>query len=231
MAKKSTTAKPTAKSPKKPAKTQAKKKPSAKPAAKKKPAKPKAKKPKSTAKVATGKTIKSIVENIMWVVLGAGIALALFVAAVAVGHYLAAPTPIPAPTAMPTRVTRAATMTEATAAPAKAVEAKVTVVSTARHPSFYQETGPGKTAILSFKVNPGEVGIIGGYCVEGICDGVYKAVKDGIYHPKVTDGFVLVIPEEFAQEEFCYRIHLAEKNNWARSHLEPLIEWGEKPCE
>jgi hypothetical protein len=95
------------------------------------------------------------------------------------------------------------------------------------HPSFYRETGMGKTRDWSVQLEPGTVAIIGGVAVDGKSGGVYKAVQGpGKVSARVTDGFMLVIKDEWAQNEFCFRVGQAYQYDWARRHIEPLPGWS-----
>ncbi len=90
------------------------------------------------------------------------------------------------------------------------------------HPNFYVETTvSSKEYTWVITVNEGEVGIIGGWSVNGRDQGTYQAFKPGTYTVSVIDGFALTIEERWAPAEWLFRIEQAKQYNWAHTNLDP----------
>jgi hypothetical protein len=99
-----------------------------------------------------------------------------------------------------------------------------------RHPSMYWETGKSGSETWQGSIPTGSVLIVGGVCVDGLCDGTYKAIagpKD--VSLKVQNGFVLIIESKWAQEEWCFRIGQTVQYGWANKNLTPLSGWTTCP--
>lgn len=110
------------------------------------------------------------------------------------------------------------------------------------HPSVYLETGvPCQNIPQGMKCNdvdehtkhwviqllPGTTAIIGGFTVDGVTNGVYKAqAGPGTLDVIVTDGFVAITKNEWANAEFCFRIAQAVQFNWAHKTVLPLPGWS-----
>jgi hypothetical protein len=100
-----------------------------------------------------------------------------------------------------------------------------------RHPTWYAETGKednGEPETITWEIDviPGTTLIVGGYEVNGREGGVYKAWSEAqSVQVTVKNGFVLLIQNEWAEEEFCFRIGEAETYGWAHSFVEPLPGW------
>lgn len=95
-----------------------------------------------------------------------------------------------------------------------------------RHPNLYVETGVSGTKTWNLEANSQEVIIVGGVTVDDTSGGVYRAI-DGPTEVEliVTNGFALVINDEWAAQEFCFRVDQARQFDWAHAHVEPLSEW------
>ena len=114
----------------------------------------------------------------------------------------------------------------ATPVPTAQVPFKVDPQPQVRHPSMYWETGVSGTQGWQGSIPAGSTLIVGGVCVDGLCDGTYKAIagpKD--VSLKVQNGFVLVIESKWAQEEWCFRIGQTVQYGWAHKNLSPLSGW------
>lgn len=97
------------------------------------------------------------------------------------------------------------------------------------HPSFYAETGIKSTKTWELDVPEDSVLIAGGVVVNGVTGGVYRAWPgDQEVIVAVTNGFVLVVEEPWAEAEFCFRLSQAEQFGWAHAHEEMLPAW--EPC-
>lgn len=95
-----------------------------------------------------------------------------------------------------------------------------------RHPSWYEETGVGRTKTWNVEVPEGATLIIGGFAVDDIKGGVYKAwAGPAKVTVTVTDGFGLVIKNDWAKQEFEFRVAQAKTNNWAHNTVQPLPTW------
>ncbi len=110
------------------------------------------------------------------------------------------------------------------------------------HPSVYLETGvpcknvPQGTVCADLNdhtkhwVIPlltGTTAIVGGFNVDGTSNGVYKAVAGpGTLDTTVTDGFVAITKNEWANTEFCFRIAQAVQFGWAHATETPLSGWS-----
>jgi hypothetical protein len=108
------------------------------------------------------------------------------------------------------------------------------------HPSFYAETGvpcanlpkgvkcsdtSKNTKTYDWDLVPGTMAVIGGFTVDNISNGVYKVVQSGHVHTTVTNGFVLAVINEWAENEFCFRIWQTITYDWAHDHVSPLSGW------
>lgn len=108
------------------------------------------------------------------------------------------------------------------------------------HPSLYLETGvpcvgtsgmictdvDAHTKTWTVDVISGTTAIIGGFKVDGVSNGVYKAVQGPVkLMTTVTDGFLAIIKSEWANNEFCFRTGQARQYNWAHAHESPLSGW------
>lgn len=134
--------------------------------------------------------------------------------------------------------TRPATLTEAAATP-NAVPYNIPPQPQVGHPSLYLETGvpdpygqsiDAHTKHWVIELLPGTTAIIGGFTVDGVENGVYKAVAGpGVVDTVVTDGFVAVTTNEWANAEFCFRVNQAIQFNWAHQTLIPLPGWNACP--
>ncbi|MFA7675833.1 MAG: hypothetical protein WCY28_00265, partial [Candidatus Shapirobacteria bacterium] len=90
------------------------------------------------------------------------------------------------------------------------------------HPSIYVETHvSGNPIKYVFDIPQEYVGIVGGYNVDGVDKGVYKAFGPGHYEIVVTDGFGLITNDNWAQAEFEFRIQQAIDYKWAHAHIIP----------
>lgn len=111
------------------------------------------------------------------------------------------------------------------------------------HPSLYLETGvpcqnqPTSSAFTCdnrdshtrhwrFELLPGSVAVIGGFIVDGVSNGVYKAVGSGVVDTTVTDGFLAVVENQWANNEWCFRLGQARQFNWAHNTEQPLSGWS-----
>lgn len=100
------------------------------------------------------------------------------------------------------------------------------------HPSSYQETGHtgsdlDKTITWNLQVLPNTILVIGGYRVDGIGGGVYKAIAGpATVTTTVTDGFYSIVASEWGQNEYCFRLGEAIRYGWAHAHLSPLSGWS-----
>jgi len=104
------------------------------------------------------------------------------------------------------------------------------------HPSLYLETGvpdpyginiDQHTKHWRIELLPGTVAIVGGFKVDGVSNGVYKAIAGpGVLDTIVTDGFVAITKAEWANAEFCFRLAQATQLNWAHQTVIPLPGWA-----
>jgi hypothetical protein len=67
------------------------------------------------------------------------------------------------------------------------------------HPWRYFETGKEKQKNWSIEIKQDEIGIVGGYTVNGV-EGYYEAFGIGHYQFDVVDGFLLVIKKEWKKK-------------------------------
>jgi hypothetical protein len=183
--------------------------------------------------------MKRILHILPWIALGALLVFA---------GYIAARLTTPTPTAAP-----AEQQPVAPAAPAEQPAASSYVASIndvpynlppqpqIGHPSLYLETGvpcqntpqgvtctdvEEHTRHWVIQLLPGTVAVIGGFTVDGVTNGVYKAqVGPGTLDTTVTDGFIAITRAEWANAEFCFRIAQAVQFGWAHAHVEPLAGW------
>jgi len=94
------------------------------------------------------------------------------------------------------------------------------------HPSIYVETGTEGTRTWTLEASSDEVIILGGWAVDGTDGGVYRAIEGPQkVEVTVTDGFALIIVEEWARDEFCFRVAQAREFGWAANTIEPLPQW------
>lgn len=93
------------------------------------------------------------------------------------------------------------------------------------HPSFYIETGIESTRCWVVTVKPGFIAVIGGFTVDGVSNGVYKAVAAGTLTTTVTNGFLAIPVAEVARDEYCFRLGQAVQYKWAHSNEFPLVNW------
>ena len=114
------------------------------------------------------------------------------------------------------------------------------------HPQQYIETGvpcanqptaPGLTCEdnddhtrhWSIQLRDGSVAVIGGFTVDGVSGGVYKAVgPGGTVDTTVTDGFISIVENIWGNQEFCFRVQQAVQYGWAHNTVLPLPGWT--PC-
>jgi len=90
------------------------------------------------------------------------------------------------------------------------------------HPNFYVETTvSSKEYTWVITVNEGEIGIVGGWSVNGRDQGTYQAFEPGTYTVSVIDGFALTVEKQWAQAEWLFRIEQAKQYNWAHTNLDP----------
>lgn len=96
------------------------------------------------------------------------------------------------------------------------------------HPSFYIETGVNKDEqCWEIPIKEGFVAVVGGFTVDGVSNGVYKAIEGPkTITVRVVDGFALVAVREAAQGEFLFRVNQAIQYNWARNTIQPLPGWS-----
>ena len=130
----------------------------------------------------------------------------------------------PLPPGYPTPI--AATETPAVAAPQNTATSAPPQPQL-RHPTQYLETGVGNAKSWTFQLGADEVLIVGGFAVDGVDGGVYKAWQGSQeVTVSVTDGFALVIADEWARDEFCFRVGQAVQYGWAHKYVEPLTGWS-----
>lgn len=89
------------------------------------------------------------------------------------------------------------------------------------HPNFYVETTVSSKETWVITVNEGEVGIIGGWSVNGKTGGTYIGLGPGTYTISVVDGFALTVEERWAQAEWNFRIGQAIQYGWSHENLDP----------
>lgn len=98
------------------------------------------------------------------------------------------------------------------------------------HPPFYIETGISGTQKYCVEVPANGVVIVGGTDVDGKAGGVYRAYPKGAsVKVTVTNGFLLVTLDEWARDEFCFRIGHAKQYGWVYSTVKPLDGWKSCP--
>ena len=102
------------------------------------------------------------------------------------------------------------------------------------HPSVYVETGvpdpisgtDAHTKRWVLDVLQGTVAIVGGFTVDGISNGVYKAIEGPArLDTTVTNGFLAITIDEWGNGEFCFRIGQAIQFGWAHNTEQPLPGW------
>lgn len=97
------------------------------------------------------------------------------------------------------------------------------------HPSLYVETGVGQTRVWNQAVEADKVAIVGGFRVDGVSGGVYKALPGNqTVNVAVTDGFIAIVRADWANAEFCFRLGQAKQFGWAHNTIQPLPGWA--PC-
>ena len=97
------------------------------------------------------------------------------------------------------------------------------------HATKYQETGRGGPKTWELYVPYKSVLIAGGPQVDGQDGGVLRAYSgDRQITLTVTNGFYLIVPREYAEEEWCRLLERAEQLDWACGTQEPLEGWS---CE
>lgn len=90
------------------------------------------------------------------------------------------------------------------------------------HPLSYQETGVQGTVSWKIEVLSETTLIVGGWSVDGQDGGVYKAIHGPkTVSVKVADGFYSIVPDQWAQSEWDFRIGEAVKYGWAHAHETP----------
>lgn len=146
-------------------------------------------------------------------------------------------TPEPTATATATAQATATPVPQETATPAAGISPQTAPPGPPqpqqRNPSFYERTGKGaNTRTWDVPARPGHILIVGGFCVDGTCNGVYKAVSaDKARTVSVTDGFVLTIEDFWARDEWCFRLGQAQQFGWAHEHVHPLSGWVACPAD
>jgi hypothetical protein len=109
------------------------------------------------------------------------------------------------------------------------------------HPSLYLETGvpcvsvggnlvcndvDAHTKTYKIEILADAVAIVGGFKVDGVDGGVYKAIAGpGTLQTTVTDGFVAITKKDWGQGEWCFRLSQAVQYKWAHAHETPLSGW------
>lgn len=86
----------------------------------------------------------------------------------------------------------------------------------------YAETGVGKSKNFTLVVRSGNIGIVGGYTVNGQSNGVYRAYSPGTYSLAITDGFIYEVDQAHAKAEFNSRVSQARNSGWACS----IVDYG-----
>jgi len=103
------------------------------------------------------------------------------------------------------------------------------------HPSSYQETGTcpknvpctDNTQTWNISVLDGTTLVYGGFTVGNESNGVYGAIQGpSTVTITVTDGFYSVVKNEWAQQEYCFRLLQVIRYGWAHAHLHPLQGWS-----
>jgi hypothetical protein len=138
-------------------------------------------------------------------------------------------TPMPTPTVMPTETPT----TTAPAGPSASTDGYgLQPQPYIPHPSLYLETGhtgtdEQKTQTWTLGVLDGSTLVYGGYRVDGVKGGVYGAISGPTTVTiTVTDGFVSIVTNNWAQQEYCFRLSQAIQYGWAHDHLHPLQGWS-----
>lgn len=132
------------------------------------------------------------------------------------------------PTPAPTTPTVAPIATPApTATPKPAIVAVPAPPAAPAPERQYGETGKGdRTQTWILTIPSGWVLIVGGYIVDGVLGGVYKAWDEGQkVTVTVTDGFYRIVPAAEGPGEFCTRLRQAREMGWAHSTAKPLPGW------
>jgi hypothetical protein len=91
-----------------------------------------------------------------------------------------------------------------------------------RHPTVYEETRVSSVPVtFDLDVPVGYIAIVGGWEVDGVDNGVYRAFGPGHQTVTIVDGFALLIEEEWGQAEFDFRVEQAEQLGWAHNTVDP----------
>lgn len=148
-------------------------------------------------------------------------------------------TPQPTPTPTPPTPVVVTVIVTATPAPTPTPEAEVSTTPEPEplqahehgsghpqmhipHPNLYMETTvSSKEYTWTLVVNDGEIGIIGGWSVNGQDQGTYKALSAGAYTVTIIDGFALTVEKQWARDEWDFRIAQAIEYGWAHANLDP----------
>jgi len=99
-------------------------------------------------------------------------------------------------------------------------QSTTTTTSSAPVISNYAETGKGASKNFTLIVENGNIGIVGGYTVNGQSNGVYRAYRPGTYSLSITDGFIYEIDQAHAKAEFNSRVSQARNSGWACSTID-----------
>ena len=141
--------------------------------------------------------------------------------------------PTPVPTTETPAVTEAPAVTEQPTAPTPSSDGTAPGYGLPPqpyipHPSSYQETGTGAhTQTWTVQVLDGTTLVYGGFTVDAETNGVYGAIQGpSTVTLTVTDGFYSVVKNEWAQQEYCFRLSQAVQYGWAHTHLHPLSGWS-----
>jgi len=151
------------------------------------------------------------------------------------GRVMNASTPANTPTAMPTETPTPTAPASQPAGPSASTDGYgLQPQPYIPHPSLYLETGhtgtdEQKTQTWTLGVLDGSTLVYGGYRVNGVDGGVYGAISGPTTVTiTVTDGFVSIVTNNWAQQEYCFRLSQAIQYGWAHAHLFPLPGWT--PC-
>ncbi|MEK7528001.1 MAG: hypothetical protein AAB574_03215 [Patescibacteria group bacterium] len=88
------------------------------------------------------------------------------------------------------------------------------------HPSAYGETHVSGTPVCIVVDVPSDyVGVVGGFAVDNVSDGVYTGFGPGHYEFVVTDGFSLITTADWGKAEWDFRLAQADQYNWAHTHV------------
>jgi outer membrane murein-binding lipoprotein Lpp len=90
------------------------------------------------------------------------------------------------------------------------------------HPAIYLQTNVSATPVdFILDIPEGYIAIVGGFTIDDETNGVYKAFAPGHVELTITDGFALIIRQEWAMNEWIFRLNEAEDNLWAKDHIYP----------